>query len=210
MDLPAMIEIARRTDGVIELVPQVGDFVARGDAVFWVYPPATTLDNALVRRTLMFGRERTYEQDPAFAFRIVADVAVKALSPAINDPTTAVLAVDQLHHLLRQVGMRQLDAGEARDQHGRIRVVYRTPDWEDFVTLAVTEVRQYGHGSIQIARRLHAMLENLCASLAPHRATILHDQLQLLRNSVECAFEAPEDRVQATMTDYQGVGGHRQ
>src|SRR4029077_7268164 len=81
--------------------------------------------------------ERTLEQDPAFAFRIIVDIASKALSPAINDPTTAVLALDQLHHLLRNVGSRQLDDGRVCDAAGRLRLAYRTPDWEDYVYLAV-------------------------------------------------------------------------
>ena len=93
------------------------------------------------------------EQDPAFAFRIIVDIASKGLSPAINDPTTAVLALDQIHHLLRNVGQRWLDDDRVRDSQGRLRLIYRTPGWEDFVHLAVTEIRHYGGTSIQIARR---------------------------------------------------------
>ena len=107
------------------------------------------------------------EQDPAFAFRIIVDIASKGLSPAINDPTTAVLAIDQIHHLLRSVGGRHLDEGLAHDRSGSLRLVYRTPDWEDFVYLAVTEIRQFGGTSIQVARRLRAMLENLTDILSP-------------------------------------------
>ena len=84
------------------------------------------------------------EQDPAFAFRILVDIANKGLSPAINDPTTAVLALDQIHHLLRNVGCRCLDDGRICDATGQIRLIYRTPDWEEFVRLAVTEIRLFG------------------------------------------------------------------
>ncbi len=110
------------------------------------------------------------EQDPAFAFRVIVDIASKGLSPAINDPTTAVLALDQIHHLLRHVGGRCLDNERVRDASGVVRLVYRTPDWEDFVTLAVTEIRQFGGSSIQVARRLRAMLENLIQTLPEVRA----------------------------------------
>ncbi len=116
------------------------------------------------------GQERTLEQDPALAFRIMVDIASKGLSPAINDPTTAVLAIDQIHHLLRNVGGRHLDDERVRDAAGRVRLVYRTPAWEDFVQLAVTEIRQFGGASIQIARRLRAMLENLIQTLPAKRA----------------------------------------
>jgi uncharacterized membrane protein len=76
------------------------------------------------------------EQDPTFAFRIVIDIALKALSPAINDPTTAVLAIDQLHCMLRTVGKRRLRTDEIFGSSGQFRVFFRTPNWEDFVHLA--------------------------------------------------------------------------
>jgi uncharacterized membrane protein len=86
-------------------VPQVGDFVAKGDPLFRLYDG--DIDDRDLQQSVAIGPERTMEQDPAFAFRIIVDVAAKALSPAINDPTTAVLALDQLHHLLRSAGLRE-------------------------------------------------------------------------------------------------------
>jgi uncharacterized membrane protein len=147
------------------------------------------------------------EQDPAFAFRVLVDVAAKGLSPAINDPTTAVLAIDQLHHLLRHVGNRRLDNGEVRDAAGRVRLLYRTPDWEDFVTLAVTEIRHFGVGSIQVARRLRAMLEDLIQTVPEERAAILREELALLHRSADRFFTEPEDRALAEVSDSQGMGG---
>jgi uncharacterized membrane protein len=147
------------------------------------------------------------EQDPAFAFRIIVDIASKALSPAINDPTTAVLAIDQIHHLLRSVGRRCLDEGLRYDEAGSLRLIYRTPNWEDFVCLAVTEIRQFGGGSIQVVRRLRAMLENLCEVLPADRAVLLREELALLRRSAERLFPDPEDRLLASVSDSQGVGG---
>ena len=76
------------------------------------------------------------EQDPLFGFRILVDIAIKALSAAINDPTTAVLAIDQLHRLLRSAGRRNLRADSILDPAGTLRVIFRTPDWDDFVHLA--------------------------------------------------------------------------
>jgi uncharacterized membrane protein len=135
------------------------------------------------------------------------DIASKGLSPAINDPTTAVLALDQIHHLLREVGRRHLDDGGVRDKVGRLRLIYRTPDWEDFVRLAVTEIRQFGGASIQIARRLRAMLENLIQTLPQERAGFLRQELKLLHRSAERFFTEPEDRALADVSDFQGVGG---
>ena len=86
---------------MIELAPQVGDFVGVGEPLFFLHGGAAAIDEHTLRACIVFGSERTMEQDPLFAFRILVDIAIKALSAAINDPTTAVLAIDQLHRLLR-------------------------------------------------------------------------------------------------------------
>src|SRR5262249_29485649 len=158
-------------------------------------------------QSVAVGQERTLEQDPTFAFRIIVDIASKGLSPAINDPTTAVLALDQIHHLLRDVGRRSLDDERVRDGAGRPRLVYRPPAREDFVQLAVTEIRQFGGASIQIARRMRAMLENLIQTLPEERRALLHEELLLLHRSVDRFFSDPEDRALAEVSDFQGVGG---
>jgi uncharacterized membrane protein len=160
--------------------------------------------------SVAIGQERTLEQDATFAFRIIVDIASKGLSPAINDPTTAVLALDKIHSLLRLVGHRYLETGEVRDKKGRLRLVYRTPDWEDFVRLAVTEIRHFGGESIQVARRLRAMLEDLIRTLPESRAVLLRRELTLLRRSAERFFAEPEDRALAEVGDRQGVGGKRE
>ena len=205
-DIDGLVQLARRADGIIQFVPQVGDFIAGGDPLFRVYGGAGALDDGTLRHSVAIGAERTLEQDPAFGFRIIVDVAAKALSPAINDPTTGVLALDQIHRLLRSVGRRQLDTGFAHDEGGRLRLVYRTPDWEDFVGLAVTEIRQFGGTSIQIVRRMRAMLENLIEVLPRQRATQLRVELDILNRSVERDFPDLEDRKRAAAGDSLGVG----
>ena len=189
-----LVEAARRADCVVELAPEVGDFVATDDPLFRIYGGGQNLDDRVLRWAVDLGAERTVEQDPLFGFRIIVDIASKVLSPAINDPTTAVLAIDQIHHLLRLVGARRLDDGQLRDVQGQLRLIYRTPDWEDFVLLAVTEIRHFGAASIQIVRRLRAMLENLIESLPEERAALLRRELTLLHRTVERTFSDPEDR----------------
>jgi uncharacterized membrane protein len=206
-DVQGLVSLARRADCIIELVPQVGDFVAVEDPLFRVFRGGATLPAGALRASAALGQERTLEQDPTFAFRILVDMASKGLSPAINDPTTAVLALDQIHHLLRFVSARHLDDGRVRDAEGRLRLVYRTPDWADFVHLAVTEIRQFGGMSIQIARRLRAMLEDLIESLPEERAALLRPELALIGRSAARSFPEPEDRALAEIRDVQGVGG---
>jgi uncharacterized membrane protein len=206
-DVKGLASLAEKADCLLELVPQVGDFVAAGDPLFRVYQGGATLPADAVCQSVAVGQERTLEQDPAFAFRILVDIASKGLSPAINDPTTAVLALDQIHHLLRNVGSRRLDDGQVCDAAGRLRLAYRTPDWEDYVQLAVTEIRHFGGSSIQVARRLRAMLENLIQTLPQERTVRLRQELELLQRSAERFFRDPEDRALAEISDSQGVGG---
>lgn len=206
-DQAGLVTLAMRHDCVIEMVPQVGNFVAPGEVLFRAYGSTAHLSAQRLRESIAIGAERTMEQDPAFAFRLIVDIASKGLSPAINDPTTAVLAIDRIHHLLRHVGGRRLDTEKVRDTIGQVRLIYRTPDWEDFVVLAVTEIRQFGGSSIQIARRLRAMLEDLIRSLPEQRAEPLRQELRLLKKSAERLFQEPEDQALADVGDSQGVGG---
>jgi uncharacterized membrane protein len=206
-DIEGLVSLAQRADCVVELVPQVGDSIAAGDPLFRVFGDGPDVSADTLCQSIAIGMERTMEQDPAFTFRILVDIASKGLSPGINDPTTAVLAIDQIHHLLRIVGNKCLDDERVRDRTGRLRLVYRTPDWEDFVHLAVTEVRHFGGVSIQVARRLRAMLENLIHTLPEERTALLRQELTILHRSAERFFTEPEDRALADVSDYQGVGG---
>ena len=97
--------------------------------------------------------------------------------------------------------------GQDCDATGRLRFIYRTPNWEDFVQLAVTEIRHFGGTSIQVARRLRAMLENLIPAVPDERAALLRQELSLLQRSAERAFPEPEDRALAAISDSQGMGG---
>jgi len=206
-DRRGLMTMAEQTNCLIELVPQVGDFVAAGDPLFRIFEGGENLSAERLRDSVAFGQERTLEQDPTYAFRIIVDIASKALSPAINDPTTAVLAIDQIHHLLRNVGSRSLASGRETDSRGQLRLVYRTPDWEDFVHLAVTEIRQYGDDSIQIMRRLRAMLENLVQTLPDRRAPMLRLELGLLQAAAKRMFADLYDQSLAETGDLQGMGG---
>lgn len=210
--LAAHVEIltiaAEKTKGVIELVPQVGDFVGVDDPLFNLYGGASKIDDEVLRTAIAFGSERTMEQDPTFAFRIVIDIALKALSPAINDPTTAVLAIDQLHRMLRSVGRRNLRTDEILDASGQLRVVFRTPNWDDFVHLAFSEIRAYGANDLQIVRRLRAMIENLKETLPKHRQDELQHELSLLDREAKRQFRYPEELALASIADSQGLGGH--
>jgi uncharacterized membrane protein len=207
LDVEGLVDIATRANCVIEILPMVGDFLATGEDVCRLHGDAVNaVDATMLRRHIALGSERTLTQDPIFGFRIIVDIAAKALSPAINDPTTAVLAIDQLHHLLHLLGQKQLDTGVFRDSTGRVRLVYRTPDWADFITLAATEIRLYAGLSPQVTRRLQAMFERLLESVPPQRAREIGEQMTMLRKTVERTYTDVQDREMAICADLQGFG----
>jgi len=206
-DRKGLLTLAERAPCVIELVPEVGDFIAQGDPLFRIYQGGDELSETRLRDSVAIGGERTLDQDPLFSFRILVDIAAKALSPAINDPTTAVLMIDQIHHLLRDIGHRHLANGHEQDSTGRVRLVYRTPDWDDFVLLGTTEIRQYGRDSIQVQRRLRAMLKDLIATLPERRRPVLLRELALLSTMSRRAFADLDDQALAESSDLQGMGG---
>jgi uncharacterized membrane protein len=205
-DLDILRLEATRTDGLIEFCHQVGNFVAVGEPLFHLHGGAVTANDALLRSAVAFGPERTIEQDATFSFRVIVDIAIKALSKAINDPTTAVLAIDQLHRLLRAVGRRHLHDDIIPDAGGIPRVYFATPDWRDFVELSCREIRLYGAENYQIARRLRAMLENLDHVLPEARRAALHEELVLLDQTLERLDLLPRDLELARSADLQGLG----
>ena len=207
VDVKALTIQAHRADGVIELAARVGDFVSSGQPLFRLYGGAKAIPAKDLRNSVVFGRERTIEQDPTFAFRVIVDIASKALSKAINDPTTAVLALDQLQRLLRSVGGRELSNEYVRDAQGRLRVVFPTPNWEDFVQLTFREIRIYGAENLQIARRLHAMIDDLEAVLPESRKDALAIERNLLDQTIDKVYLLPEDAALAHIADTQGLGG---
>ena len=161
-------------------------------------------------RAIHLADERTFEQDPKYPIRLLVDVAIKALSPAINDPTTAVQAIDQLEDLLRRLGRRSLADVRARDGKGVVRLIYPTPNWEDFLSLSFDEIRQYGASSVQVMRRLRSAFAGVAESMsddsriAAVEQYISHLDLVIARSPLD-----PEDQAVASQEDRQGLGVSR-
>jgi uncharacterized membrane protein len=158
IDGDGLVRFARTSGCSIVLLHTVGDFVARGAPLFAVYgdagDPSST--ERRLHRMVALGNERTIDQDPAFGIRIMVDIANMVLSPAVNDPTTAVQTIDHLGETLRMIGTADVKIGH---RTALPPVAVPTRRWDDFVILAVTEIREYGAVSVQVTRRLRAMLE---------------------------------------------------
>lgn len=207
IDTKRLVTASKQARCVVELIPQVGDFLPKGEPLFRIYPAKAPIPELELQHSVIVGSERTLELDPMFGFRIVVDIAARALSPAINDPTTAVMAIDQLHRLLRYVGERRLSDGTIFDEQQQLRVAFPTPNWEDFTSMAFSEIRMFGIGSIQIPRRLLAMLEHLLEVMPEARKPALLEELNLLNSAVEQAYPEGVMRSRALTADRQGLGG---
>jgi uncharacterized membrane protein len=208
IDIGSLIGLARRCDAVFVLRAEVGDFLPAGVPVLHVHG-GTAPSTKELRRCFELTDERTVDQDLAFGLRQLVDIASRALSPGINDPTTAGQAVDRLVDLLRMIGRRPEPGNCYRDDEGELRLVRPRPEWDDLVRLSLTEIRLYGASSMQISRRLAAAYDDLEAAVAdrfPERATVLRAERELLRREVERAYEDPEDRARAFTPDRMGMG----
>jgi len=166
VDVPRIIAAARSADAVVEIAVPTGETVHHRATVAVIHGSADPSLDAAVVKAVRTGTGRTFEQDPALAIRILVDIALRALSPAINDPTTAVQVLDCEEGLLRMLVGRDLDVGEIAGPHGRTRVLLTLPTWDDYVALAVDEIVEAGAGHVRIGRRVQRLLHDLLA-LAP-------------------------------------------
>ena len=131
------------------------------------------------------GKERTVDQDPAFAVRVLVDIASRALSAAVNDPTTATQVLDYVEDMLLVVGRNDFSGrGVFCDPGGVPRVVLPSRGWDDYLALGVTEIRQYGGGSVQVARRLRALLLRLRDDVLPEHRAAVDEELTRLEATV--------------------------
>jgi uncharacterized membrane protein len=198
--------VACRADVTVSLVPMPGDFVPHDGALFEIRGDPSSLDADALAGAVVIGRERTLRQDPAFGFRSLVDVAERALSPSTNDPTTAVQALDELHDLLRRLCTRRFPDPVRADAAGTPRVILPRPDFDAYVRLAVDEIRHYGRGSVQVARRLRFLLEDVLAIAPPWRRGELRRQLAALEEAVHERPGMSALRAAASRPSAQGHG----
>ena len=208
--ITALVQQAQTADAVIVMECAVGDTLVEDSLLLRVHGGQQLLAENPLRQAIQLAKERTFEQDPKYPLRLLVDIAIKALSPAINDPTTAVQAIDQIEDLLHRLGRRALDAGCVMDDRGDLRLIFPTPTWEDYLTLAFDEIRQYGASSVQVIRRLRSALLGLADSVTEaERKDLVQRYLNRLNLAVEHSVFDAEDRVMALEEDRQGLGQSR-
>jgi len=180
VDDDLLLETAGEGDRRIELIPAVGEFVPEGAPLvrLWGRWDRDAADR--IREAIGLGGERTLTQDPAFGFRQLVDIALRALSPGTNDPTTAVQALDRIHDLLRRLALRAIPPPIRADVSGVVRVIRHGPGWDDFVRLGLDEIRLAGSSQLQVALRIRRLLDDLLSVAPESRLPVLRDELMRL------------------------------
>ena len=137
----------------------------------------------------------------------MVDIAIRALSPAVNDPTTAVQVLDDLEETLRVVGAARPGGDAATPDVLRTGVIMPIRTWPDFLALGITEIREYGATSIQVTRRLRALLEELGELVLPENRAAVDEEVRRLEATVQASYANSVDLDRAGSPDHQGIGG---
>jgi uncharacterized membrane protein len=194
VDDPALLAVAKRVDACLAIDRRLGESVIAGTPLGDAWSISGTEElgeerlselQGAVDSAITIGFERTAAHDIAFGLRQLTDVAVKSLSPGINDPTTAIHALSHSSALLCEAAAVNPGPLRLRDEQGRIRVVVAEPTMADLLDLAVSQPRRYGAGDPAVLNRLFGLLAEVAWSsdLPQHRQAVA-DQLGRLRGTV--------------------------
>jgi len=210
IDVRTLVQLAKMSGGMIEMVAAVGDTVVELTPLLHVAGTRELIAEEKLMKAIRVGGERTFEQDPKYAIRLLVDIAIRALSPAINDPTTAVQALDQIEDLLLRLSQRNLDIGTYRDSDGQLRLVVAYPTWDDLLRLAFAEICFCGAASVQVMRRMNALVADLTRAVPEEHRPALGYWDARLKATIARSFSDSEERLEASKEDRQGLGIPRQ
>jgi uncharacterized membrane protein len=202
--LEDLVEVAARHGACLAVVPMIGEHVIVGTPLAWAWsstdrtsPLSVGAAQSLavgLNRGVRMGFERTAEQDAAFGVRQLADIASKALSPAVNDPYTAVQAVDHLSVILAALATRPLGNQVLTDGDGTPRVHIPARDWAYFIDLGLGQVRRFGHTEPRVVLALLRVARDLGTLCHGPRMTSLRDYVTVLLDDVKQDMAQPADR----------------
>jgi uncharacterized membrane protein len=205
IDLGVLLDIAEAHDTAMHVPAPVGDFVAPGQALALLPDQVDAGCVHAIRRAFTLGRNREIQQDPAFGLRQLVDVALKALSPGINDTTNAVMALDRISVLLRLVAARP-QPPRRRFRGGRLRLSVERPDFGDMIGLGFDQIRHHGRDNPAVLTRMLGVLAQLLAvACDDHRRALLRLHAEHTLEAAERNVEAPES-LAALRESYRQLG----
>jgi uncharacterized membrane protein len=205
VDFEALADLAGRSSAVVALAYGIGDTIIEPSVLMRVH--GGVAPEPALRGAVRLSESRTLDQDPKYALRLLVDIAIRALSSSVNDPTTAVQALDQIEDLMRRLIRLRIETRVVRDAAGAVRVLIPASTWDDYLSLAFDEIRLFGAASMQVDRRLRTALQDLIAA-APieSRRAALRGYLEHLDQCLERAPFDDKDRATAHALDWQGLG----
>jgi uncharacterized membrane protein len=203
-----LMSIAAEEDLVLELLRVPGDFVTESSAFVRVWPPGRLGEGVedRIREAFIVGRRRTPTQDPEYAVHSLVEIGVRALSPGINDPFTAMTCIDWLGAALTGLAGRKIPSSYRYDDRGRLRVIAHGTDFPAMADTSFNQIRQYGRGSVSVVLRLldtiaavgeHVRRPEDRACLSLHAGKVAHDARETLVN--ESDLREIEERYEATL-----------
>ena len=183
LEIDLMVSLGQKHDMVFEVLHMPGDFVIQNTPVLVVFHHSTELpltDQKLLQMVLQ-GSQRTPVQDPEFAIHQLVEIAVRALSPGINDPYSAITCVDKLSAILCELSERPFPQSNKYDDNGAIRVTTNAIKYSGLAEAAFNQIRQYSKDSIAVTIRLLESLDNLAlASINDEQNEFVYLQLQMI------------------------------
>ena len=204
VDVGGLAAATREVGVRLRLRPTLGDWVTEGTTLAWVWgddgevvPADRTALGAMVHRHLFLGVDRTESTDLAFGLRQLQDVATRALSPGVNDPTTAVLAVHQMAAVLCRYAAHPLGDEVVDDADGTVRVASPRPGFNALLELAVGATRRYGRSDPEVIAALLTLLIDVAEHVADSadRCDAVREQVQRISESAELKDASDQQRI---------------
>ncbi|WP_412074958.1 DUF2254 family protein [Streptomyces xanthophaeus] len=186
IDVPGLTAAAGRHDCLVTLEAPIGSLLTRGTLLARIHGQGMRPDD--VFGAVRTGLERTFDQDPGLPLRLLTDITLRALSPAVNDPATAVQALDHTEDLLTRLAGRDLAIGAFGDAGGTARLIVHAPTWEQYVRLAVDEVMVAAARSPMTLLRLRALLTRLLTACPPPRRSVVGSRLEWIEAAGSTGF----------------------
>jgi uncharacterized membrane protein len=186
--------------GVVRLETRVGAYLARDTplATIWPRPADPAAAATLIRAAVILGPARTMQQDIDFGLRQLNDIALRALSPAVNDPTTAIEVVLRVGSIMRPLVLAELPAQSVRDTSGRVLLTPFDLDHAEYIAHAFDQLRLYAAAHPQVLTaiaRTQRMLRGACTLSGGRQEVITALDRQLALTVASCAAEMlPDDR----------------
>jgi uncharacterized membrane protein len=197
VDATLLLDLAERDDLVVEMARAIGDFVPAGNPLLYVWAerPLTPGQAAALQDTYEIGAERTFFDDVLYGFRQLADIALRAISPAVNDPTTACMSIDHMTNILVQAARQPDPAPYRYDRAGRLRIIARGVDFAQMLAGAFSQIRQYAARDVAVTLRLlEGLTEIALATAEPERQTIIWQHAAMIARGAERGIPEPGDR----------------